>query len=900
MSQTAPSAITSSLIRAIGEEIKAVERSRREYRVTHGKRVSGTAARKLYTFKTKANLRAKDDTQCSLTFSGVSHQGTIASSSDGLITIALTQDVGSAIPTADLCVDETQLLKELRTALYALGQDNEEEEQGKRKAPWNKGLALRTLGQQQPRRVDRLSLPELPNDLTDDQRHAIETVFAQETTFLWGPPGTGKTHTLGAMAHALYSAGQRILIVSHTNRAVDGLVEALCNRLTDKGANPMPVDTVVRLGPIARESLRERYGTAVAFDDIIRRIDEEAESVESLLYQEQLVCKKEIESLSKLPPLWEDRKRVLAKIRELQQRFCRHTTGVRGLVRRVFGESTSLAQLLHDIRVEVTEQEALVTELNTQLEGIEEGVWESRTADLNERIRALQSEIDKAFERALHAKESLIDDAQVVAMSTTQAFLRASSLLDFDVILIDEASMVPLPVAYYLSGMVSSRVVIGGDFRQLPPIAHSKDEIVREWYAKDIFFAAGVVDDVNAGKVRPNLAKLTSQFRSHADLCELINGRFYGGDLTSSFTDKTGLTYTPELEYLRDNRIILIDTSEYAGSGQFVSKSKSNLIHAMVIRTLCDQLRPLWQAEKAVSLGVISPYRPQAELIKDLLVEGGRSDVAVGTVHRFQGDERAIMVLDLTESEPHSLGGFFTASSLSEEGARLWNVAFSRAQRNLVVVANLSYFKRKLAPRHVMRGIIKDLEARALLLKADKLMTSVPHMPEVTVGNVVSFASPPPQYFSEVEFSAAFTADIKEARYEIFIVSAFISVTRVRAVRDLLVKQARSGVAITVVIPPLSENGSIDAKSYDMAVGMLKEMGATVITKRALHAKIVCVDREVVWTGSLNPLSFSGRNTETMVRHVSSAAYVSVTQQFASDGASKKSSTSLFANSTLK
>jgi phosphatidylserine/phosphatidylglycerophosphate/cardiolipin synthase-like enzyme len=227
-------------------------------------------------------------------------------------------------------------------------------------------------------------------------------------------------------------------------------------------------------------------------------------------------------------------------------------------------------------------------------------------------------------------------------------------------------------------------------------------------------------------------------------------------------------------------------------------------------------------------------------------------------------------------------------------------VAFSRAQRNLIVVANLSYFKNKLARQHVMRGIVQDLESRALIMKADNFMTSVPHRLDVASGNVLSFASPPPQYFSEVEFSAAFAADVKEARYEIFIVSAFVSVTRVRAVRDLLVQQARSGVAITVVIPPLVENGSIDATSYEKAVGMLKDIGVAVIIRRALHAKLVCIDREVVWTGSLNPLSFSGKNTETMVRHVSSAAYASVMQQFALQGASKRRSPALLVNSTLK
>jgi len=45
----------------------------------------------------------------------------------------------------------------------------------------------------------------------------------REFGFLWGPPGTGKTYTLGAMlAHYLlpYSTG-RILLLSTTNSAVD-------------------------------------------------------------------------------------------------------------------------------------------------------------------------------------------------------------------------------------------------------------------------------------------------------------------------------------------------------------------------------------------------------------------------------------------------------------------------------------------------------------------------------------------------------------------------------------------------------------------------------------------------------------------------------------------------------
>jgi hypothetical protein len=78
--------------------------------------------------------------------------------------------------------------------------------------------------------VTSLSFPALPDievisgfpNLRRRQRQAFG-LLDREFGFLWGPPGTGKTYTLGAMlAHYLlrYSAS-RILLLSTTNSAVD-------------------------------------------------------------------------------------------------------------------------------------------------------------------------------------------------------------------------------------------------------------------------------------------------------------------------------------------------------------------------------------------------------------------------------------------------------------------------------------------------------------------------------------------------------------------------------------------------------------------------------------------------------------------------------------------------------
>lgn len=75
------------------------------------------------------------------------------------------------------------------------------------------------------------------------------------------------------------------------------------------------------------------------------------------------------------------------------------------------------------------------------------------------------------------------------------------------------------------------------------------------------------------------------------------------------------------------------------------------------------------------------------------MLEGEKLEgfVQAGTVHRFQGDERRMILFDIPESHGGSwaLGQFVQGLPPEHVGARLINVAVSRAQEHLVVLLQI-------------------------------------------------------------------------------------------------------------------------------------------------------------------------------------------------------------------
>jgi len=57
--------------------------------------------------------------------------------------------------------------------------------------------------------------------LNEAQDAALGSSLGRDITFIWGPPGTGKTQTIGSIGEQLYRRRRSVLLVSHMNTAVD-------------------------------------------------------------------------------------------------------------------------------------------------------------------------------------------------------------------------------------------------------------------------------------------------------------------------------------------------------------------------------------------------------------------------------------------------------------------------------------------------------------------------------------------------------------------------------------------------------------------------------------------------------------------------------------------------------
>lgn len=118
--------------------------------------------------------------------------------------------------------------------------------------------------------------------LNADQALAVEEMAATPLHLLWGPPGTGKTTTVGAAVARWLRQGKRVLVVSTSNAAVDVAVRAVLKHLRPDekrlvlrlGASVDPVVKEVTLGGKMTAQNAALYGTVAKAQERLRQIRE--------------------------------------------------------------------------------------------------------------------------------------------------------------------------------------------------------------------------------------------------------------------------------------------------------------------------------------------------------------------------------------------------------------------------------------------------------------------------------------------------------------------------------------------------------------------------------------------------------------------------------------------------
>ncbi len=134
---------------------------------------------------------------------------------------------------------------------------------------------------------------------------------------------------------------------------------------------------------------------------------------------------------------------------------------------------------------------------------------------------------------------------------------------------------------------------------------------------------------------------------------------------------------------------------------------------------------------------------------------------------------------------------------------------------------------------------------------------------------MISFgAAAPSRLFDNETFDREFLKDVHSCRSTLLIESPFIRLNRVHDLLPAIEKLRRKGVRVIVNTRPPEEHDEAYEQQAMEAISFLQSIGVEVLFTIKHHRKIAIIDREIVWEGSLNILSYFD-SCEIMRRTVS-------------------------------
>lgn len=292
--------------------------------------------------------------------------------------------------------------------------------------------------------------------------------------------------------------------------------------------------------------------------------------------------------------------------------------------------------------------------------------------------------------------------------------------LKWDYIIIDEASMIPIAnIIYPLYKKTPKKFIVAGDPFQIEPITS-----VDLWKNENIYKLVNL-DSFTNPQTKPYKYKvelLTTQYRSIPEIGKIFSRLTYGGILRHhrSSESQRPLNLPSDLK-IRALNIIKFPVSKYESiyRSKRLQHSSSYQIYSALFtyEYVCYLSRSIANANPGCffRIGVIAPYRAQADLIDKLLafekLPSG-IEVQVGTIHGFQGDE-----CDIVFSVFNTPPTISTSGEMFLNKRNIINVSISRARDYLFIVMpdddteNISNLRLVKKVERLIKGMLRWSES---------------------------------------------------------------------------------------------------------------------------------------------------------------------------------------------
>ena len=625
-----------------------------------------------YTFDILANNeKLMPGIECELRWKGGAALIQITEVTGGRLELKSRSAINLSFPPLSIVIYPWFLYERLIKALQDLGQDGSFYVQS----------SLRAFGKEPPQ-SESAPAKGNHNELNASQQKAVRLSLESNLAFIWGPPGTGKTTTLAHIVSELGAAGERILVTSTTNAAVDQVL----GKLTDLADFVQLIDSnrVLRLGTAATPGAAH----SVEMHDLVERIiSERSGDIAQHTFRRDGLLKR------------------LNALRSLRDTIA----GAAGSAQLDLFEADS-DPIVPESLVQTACGGGAPEDFNRAPAGEKLNLLVEEEDRVNNELAAAVELIKSSRPSRQAIEKEIIGSVQIVFATMSAMYVNPMvSKERFDTVIIEEAGMAVPPAVFYCAALAKKRVILVGDPRQLPPIVQSRDPYVRRAMGRNIFEITVPEPDQST-----LVALLDTQYRMHPVIGGLVNDFFYGGRIKDAESVRLHRDMA-ESEPFVGKALVLVDT-EGRGTCRTVDGGFSRYNDESV--SVCVNLALQAVRHGAMSVAVITPYVEQSRRIRREMAGQKITGVDCRTIHRFQGGERDVIIFDTVDTSPMAPGKLLSGSDISDEAANLLNVSFSRARGKLIILADVKYF---LPVPSLMRDLLREVAARGATVPAGVL-----------------------------------------------------------------------------------------------------------------------------------------------------------------------------------
>ena len=276
----------------------------RKYKVTDGKQLNIQRGLVTYVFDMESELFLADDAPITLRVGASEATGSVLVCEGFSITVVIDKDFGSKINSATISVEPWKLLEAQVNKLNSITAQDK--------------LAIKIM-----RQGPGLVTKDPIQAILKGQDAAKNKVSKSDITVIWGPPGTGKSYTMANIAIDFLAQGKSVLMVSHSNISVDGVVNQVIDQLKKQNKlSWLKSGRILRYGFVRDEKLAENRN-AVAFNYALDKNPDLRNRMDVLLEKKKHIkntapYSKELDTVEK------ELKSLRGKIRSQEAKYVAH------------------------------------------------------------------------------------------------------------------------------------------------------------------------------------------------------------------------------------------------------------------------------------------------------------------------------------------------------------------------------------------------------------------------------------------------------------------------------------------------------------------------------------------------------------------------------------------------